>query len=422
MPKTNEDPIIIIGGGIGGLTLALSLHAAGLGDRVRIFETVQELKPVGGGINLGPHAMKVFCELGLENALLPVSKQPQDYAFFTKRGQLVYREPWGKAAGHKWPHVSIHRSELHKVLIDAVKARMGAGALHLGHRCIRVSQDENFVSATFALAGNDTEDTHTGAVLVGADGVHSIVRKTLKPGEGEPRFHGINLWRGVARRKPFLTGASIARVGAMHATIIMYPIRDNVDDEGNQLVNWVVEVDSKSAVKADWNGIARLEDFYPIFENWVFDWMDVAALIRGTDPILAYPMVDRDPLERWTHGRITLLGDAAHPMFPRGGNGGAQAILDGENLARQIGQSPDDVVAALQAYEAERRPATTRVVLQNRTAPPNLIVDTVEKMTEGKTFDKIEDVVPPEKLREIFANYQKVAGYHVDVVSKQQGQ
>ncbi len=422
MPKTNRDAIIIIGGGIGGLTLALSLHAAGLGDKVRVFETVPELKPVGGGINLGPHAMKVFCELGLEDALLAVSKQPSDYAFFTKRGQLVYREPWGKAAGHKWPHVSIHRAELHKVLVDAIKARMGADALRLGHRCTRISQDENSVSATFALAGSETEDTHTGAVLVGADGVHSIVRKTLNPGEGGPCFHGINLWRGVARCKPFLTGSSIARVGAMHATIIMYPIRDNVDDEGNQLVNWVVEVDSQSAVKADWNGVARLEDFYPIFENWVFDWMDVAALIRSTDPILAYPMVDRDPLERWTDGRITLLGDAAHPMFPRGGNGGAQSILDAENLARQFGQSSGDFAAALQKYEAERRPATTRVVLQNRTAPPNLIVDTVEKMTEGKTFDKIEDVVPPETLREIFANYQKVAGYHVDVVGKQQGQ
>ena len=422
MPVDSNDTVIIIGGGIGGLTLALSLHAAGRGDKVRVFETVQDLKPVGGGINLGPHAMKVFCELGLESALLEVSKQPHDYAFFTKRGQLVYREPWGKAAGHQWPHISIHRSELHKVLVDAVMARMGPDALRLGHRCVRVSQDENSASATFVRSGSHSEDTHTGAALIGADGVHSVVRKTLNPNEGEPRFHGINLWRGVARHKPFLTGSSIARVGAMHATIIIYPIRDNVDEDGNQLVNWVVEVDSKSAVKADWNGIARLEDFYPIFENWKFDWMDVAALIRSTDPILAYPMVDRDPLERWTDGRITLLGDAAHPMFPRGGNGGAQAILDADNLARQLGQSSGDVRGALQKYEADRRPATTRVVLQNRTAPPNLIVDTVEKMTEGKTFDKIEDVVSPEKLREIFADYQKVAGYHVDVVGKQKRQ
>ncbi len=198
-----------------------------------------------------------------------------------------------------------------------------------------------------ALTAGGATKTYTGSVLIGCDGVHSVVRKTLYPNEGPPRFHGINLWRGVARHKPFLTGSSIARVGAMHTTIIIYPIRDNVDAEGNQLVNWVAEVDSESAVQADWNGKARLEDFYPKYENWVFDWMDVAALIRSTEPILAYPMVDRDPLERWTFGRMTLLGDAAHPMFPRGGNGGAQAILDGKSLAAHLAQSAADFSAAL---------------------------------------------------------------------------
>jgi 2-polyprenyl-6-methoxyphenol hydroxylase-like FAD-dependent oxidoreductase len=202
----------------------------------------------------------------------------------------------------------------------------------------------------------------------------------------------------------------------MHSTIIVYPIRDDIDGAGNQLINWVAEVDSPAAVPIDWNGVARLEDFYPVYQGWTFDWLDVAALIRGTDPILTYPMVDRDPIERWTFGRVTLLGDAAHPMFPRGGNGGAQAILDAERLARELAASVDG--AALARYEAERRPATTKVVLQNRTAPPNLIVDTVEKIANGRPFKDVSEIIPPEKLREIFETYQKVAGYHVDLVNR----
>jgi 2-polyprenyl-6-methoxyphenol hydroxylase-like FAD-dependent oxidoreductase len=416
MPDATNN-ILIVGGGIGGLTLALCLHQAGLGDRVHVFDAVAELKPVGGGINLGPHAIRVLTELGLEVELLKVSKQPDDYAFFTRQGQLVYREPWGKAAGHKWHHISIHRAELHKVLVAALEARIGAGRLHLDRKCVGLTQEATSVTATFAAA-DGSQDTREGAVLIGCDGVRSFVRQTLVPEEGPLRFHGINLWRGVVKHKPILTGSSIVRVGAMHSTIIIYPIRDNVDAEGNQLINWVAEVDSNAAVSADWNGEARLADFYPVYENWNFDWLDVAALIRATHPILTYPMVDRDPLERWTCGRVTLLGDAAHPMFPRGGNGAAQSILDALCLAQRLGEHADDMPAALPAYEAERRPATSKVVLQNRTAPPNIIVDTVEKMSGGKRFERIEDVIAPDELRKLFENYQKVAGYHVDVVGK----
>jgi 5-methylphenazine-1-carboxylate 1-monooxygenase len=409
--------ILIVGAGIGGLTLALSLHAVGLGDRVHVFDTVSELKPVGGGLNLGPHAVKVLTELGLEGALLKVSKQPYDYAFFTRHGQLVYREPWGWAAGHKWHHISIHRAELHRVLTHAFEARIGADRLHLDRRCVELSQDATSVSATFTSA-DGTSDMRGGAVLIGCDGVRSFVRQTLYPDEGPLRFHGINLWRGVTKHKPILTGSSIIRVGAMYSTIIVYPIRDNVDDEGHQLINWVAEIESNAAVAADWNGEARLSDFFPVYEKWNFDWLDVAELIRSTHPILTYPMVDRDPLDRWTFGRITLLGDAAHPMFPRGGNGAAQSILDALFLSQRMAEHAGDLASALLPYESERRPATSGVVLQNRVAPPNIIVDTVEKMSGGKPFARIEDVIAPAELRKLFENYQKIAGYHVDMVGK----
>jgi len=228
---------------------------------------------------------------------------------------------------------------------------------------------------------------------------------------------GINLWRGVTRGRPFLTGGSIARIGARHTTLIVYPIRDNIDAVGNQLINWTAEIEREVAVAVDWNRPGRLEDFYPSFQDWTFDWLDAAALIRNADLILSYPMVDRDPLERWTFGRVTLLGDAAHPMYPQGGNGGAQAIIDAATLARLLASMPDPV-AALEAYAAERMPVTGRIVLQNRAAPPNAIVDAVEQRTQGKRFERLEDIISEEELRAIFERYQKVAGYHVDQVGR----
>jgi 5-methylphenazine-1-carboxylate 1-monooxygenase len=411
---------IVIGGGIGGLTLALALHASGAARRIRVFEAAPEIKPLGIGINLGPHAMKEMSALGLEDALVATSCQPTDYAFFTRHGQLVYREPWGKAAGHRWPHISILRPDLHRVLLDAVRARIGAGNLVLGHRCVGVEQGGGRVTARFADAAGAGLPAQQGDVLIACDGIHSVVRTQFYPDEGPFIYRGINLWRGVSLTRPFLTGASIARIGARHSTMIIYPLRNDYDGQGNTLVNWVAEIEREVAVPVDWNKPGRPEDFLPVYQDWTFDWMDVPALVKRAQQILSYPMVDRDPLPRWSFERITLLGDAAHPMYPQGGNGGAQAILDAATLARLL-KSESDPAAALRAYEAERLPATTKIVLQNRTAPPNLIVDTVEQRTGGKPFERLDDVITQDEMRSIFENYQKTAGYHVQQVSRPQG-
>jgi 5-methylphenazine-1-carboxylate 1-monooxygenase len=398
--RLNE--VLIVGAGIGGLTLALALDRLGLACRV--FESAPEIKTVGVGINLLPHAMQVLGELGLERALAKVAVETQEAAFFNRFGQLIYREPLGRRAGYGWPQFSIHRGDLQAVLLEAVKVRLGAERLHLGWHCVGFRQNDRSVELAF-----NGHPSQKGDVAVGCDGIHSVVRKQLFPEEGEPRYSGVNMWRGVTRWKPILSGATMLRAGWLATgKLVHYPIRNNVDAEGRQLVNWLWEIETREYKRWDWNRTARVEDFIEDAESWRFDWLDVPAFLRAAELVLEYPMVDKDPLPAWSFGRVTLLGDAAHPMVPRGSNGAGQAILDARALAQCLAEGEN----ALKRYEAERLAPTSNVVLENRRNPPDAILREVYERTGDRPFERIEAVISAEELRALSERYKQVAGYN----------
>jgi 5-methylphenazine-1-carboxylate 1-monooxygenase len=403
------DEILIIGAGICGLTLALNLHKRGI--PCRVFERAPEMKELGVGLTLLPHGMREFTALGLQEKLLAAGIENRESRFHNRFGQLIYREPRGKAAGYEFPEVGIHRGRLQMLLYEAACARFGADRIELNRTCVGVEQDEN--SARVLLQDTITGQTlpHAkGRLAIACDGVNSTVRKQFYPHDAVV-FTGINTWRGVTRRKPILDGRTYFRIGSiLTGKIVIYPIVDNVDGAGNQLINWTTEIKRDAPRKNDWNKPGNLADFYFIYASWKFDWLDVAELIRESDTILEYPMVDKDPIERWTFGRVTFAGDAAHPMYPRGSNGSAQAVIDARVLADLL-QSSSDPREALRAYEAERRPATARVVRTNREFPPDFINIKVEELVGDRPFDNLDDYITQDELRALSDNYKKTAGF-----------
>lgn len=401
--------IAIIGGGIGGLALALGLHQRGVACDV--FEAAPELRELGVGITLLPHAMRELAALGLQPELELLGIENLESVFFNRWGQFIYREPRGRHAGYPVPELGMHRGKLHGVMFRAALQRLGAGHVHLDHRFVGLQQDGRQVTLAFQDQQGRMRPAVDADVVIACDGVNSAVRRHFYPGE-QPAFAGINTWRGVTVHKPILTGKSYLRIGSIDTgKMVIYPIVDNVDGQGNQLVNWVAEIRSADRGMNDWNRPGRPEDFLPVYRDWKFDWLDVPALIAGAREILEYPMVDKDPVARWSFGRVTFLGDAAHPMYPRGSNGSAQALLDAATLASLLA-SGGDPAAALQQYEAVRLPATARVVETNRTVPPDFIIMKADELSGGRPFaGSVDDLVSQEELRRISEDYQKVAGF-----------
>ena len=408
--------IIIAGGGIGGLVTAMRLHQDG--HDVHVFESVKEVTPLGVGINLLPHCVRVLTNLGLQDKIAQIAVGTEELVYANRQGQFFWSEPRGKHAGYRWPQFSIHRGHFQVLLWEEAMRILGPDKLHSNAHLQDYVDLGDRVKATFVEKDSGKHLAEVvGDILIGADGIHSTLRKKLYPDEGGVVFSGNVLYRGTACMKPYLTGASMAMIGSLKQKMVIYPISKDLDSDGNQLINWVAnlrQASGKEITVRDWNRTVGKEQLLEIYQDWQFDWINVPKMIENTNGgIFEFPMSDRDPLPRWSFGRVTLLGDAAHPMYPIGSNGASQAILDADALALAL-QSHADVIEALKAYDAERVPATAKVVLQNRQKGPDFIMDLMEeRFPDG--FQEGE--VPHAELAEVMSHYKKVAGFDVETLN-----
>ena len=403
--------VIVAGAGIGGLSAALSLHAAGI--EAIVIDSAAALRPLGVGINLMPHAVRELTELGLGAELESTGIPTAEMVHFDRHGNRIWGFASGRNIGYRWPQYSIHRGELQMILLTAVRDRLGPGAVRTATAFVSFAESPAGVLVRGRDRASGTLSVLRGDVLVGADGLYSQVRAQLHPGEPPPRWGGVMMWRGMTEGAPFLTGRSVAVAGTNAALkFVAYPISREAERRGRALLNWVAEVKLPGRAspegadrnradwnRADWNRQGRLDDVLPWFADWKFGWLDVPALITGAPQILEYPMVDRDPLPSWGSsgpGRVTLLGDAAHPMYPIGANGGSQAVLDARVLAWSLARA-DTPAEGLAAYESQRLPAVNAIVLACRDMPADRLLQTVSTRAPGG-FERIEDVLSAAEL------------------------
>lgn len=401
---------IIAGGGIGGLATALALHARGI--EVEIFEQSREIRALGVGINLLPHAVDILAGLGLLDALAEVAVEAREYVYANRYGQVILADARGREAGYAFPQYSIHRGLLQMLLARAVRERIGQDSIHCGQRLRRFDAEGLHACATFEDTVSRRETTVFGDVLIASDGIHSAARALMYPDEGMPTWNGVTIWRGTSRGPSYMTGGSIVKAGNTRQKFIVYPISRPDPVTGHVLLNWIADLhtpDRPYLTREDWNRPGQLADFLPAFEDWKFPWLDVPQTIRAAEAVFEFPMVDRDPLPHWSRGRSTLLGDAAHPMYPIASNGATQAILDARQLADSLSGFADPI-AALADYESRRLPPTAAIVAMNRAQGPDVLLDLVE-MRAPDGFQRIEDVLPPAELADILDRYKQAAGH-----------
>jgi 5-methylphenazine-1-carboxylate 1-monooxygenase len=408
--------VIIAGGGIGGLVTALSLDRAGI--EVTVVESARQLQALGVGINLLPHCTRHLTELDALAPLLEIGVATGELVYFNKFGQQIWREPRGGAAGYKFPQIAIHRGDLQMALLEIVRKRLGPERVLTGHHLANFESGDDGVTARLIDRGSGAEIARLrGDLLIGADGIHSTVRAKLYPNEGLPKWNGGLIWRGVTETAPFLSGRTQFMAGGRQ-TFIAYPMSKPYSKRGRSLTNWAARFfvePSRELPPEDWNRPGKIEDFLPRYEDWRFDWLDIPSVIRSAQAIYEFPLVDRDPLERWTFGRVTLLGDAAHPMYPLGSNGASQAILDARSLAQAV-RDCATIDEALRRYEEDRRNKTAEIVARNRQGGPEVVIRIAEERAPNG-FADIETVIPRDELVRIADSYKQIASFDRETVN-----
>lgn len=404
--------VLIAGAGIGGLTAALMLHQRGI--KACLYEAAETVREIGVGINILPHAIRELDGLGLLAALDEVGVRTRELRYLTRAGQEVWREVRGTDAGHDVPQFSIHRGRLQALLYKAVLERLGPDCVHTGRRLSGFIQDEAGVTAHFTdSAGGGEGETARASVLICADGIHSVGRRSFYPSEGLPSWNGVVMWRGATEWPVWQDGRTMAIAGGFSGKFVLYPIAPSQD--GRQLMNWVVNIRLKDPETSppppdSWSRPAAHARVLPYARRFTVPDFDIESLVRATPQIFEYPMADRDPLSRWSFGYVTLLGDAAHPMYPVGSNGASQAILDARCLADCL-KSAEHPRAALWQYEQQRLPATAEVVALNRGGGPERVIDEVEKRAPAG-FENIDDVLSETDRQVLVRGYAQTAGFH----------
>ena len=412
-------PVLIAGGGIGGLATALTLHQIGV--PCRIFEAVEDLRPLGVGINLQPNAVRELYDLGIgDDALEQVGVRCREWALVGLNGNDIYAEHRGLEAGYHWPQYSVHRGELHMLLYRTVLDRLGPEVFAAGHRVTGYSNNAAGVSLLLETPEGPAEVA--GSLLIGADGIHSAIRSQMNPTQPPIHWGGAIMWRGTSLAPPVRTGASFVGLGTNRQRVVFYPISPADPDTGLATINWIAEITVDSSEgwgKGDWNRRVDAPEVVAHFQGWDFGWLDVPELIRSANAIYEYPMIDRDPIPSWRDGRVALLGDAAHPMYPTGSNGATQAIVDARVLGAAILEHGVNETA-LQAYDEQLCEPISAVVLRNRGAGPFGILNIVDERC-GSVFDNIDDVVSRAEMDEFLAGYKQAAGYAIDSLNAAPG-